>query len=175
MQGPVVGLKKDVVAREGVSRVPRSSSIAWRIAGWFGLLFFVIGLADMALVWYPLRPGNPAWEFGAVDLTFSSLPVVTIGFAGLLASALALGRTRFGVALALIALLVALGCVGGYLLFLSDVPLALRNSPAEVIPGIRKAIFRNSVFAVCFTTAYLAAGIATLRHVRATKREGVNA
>lgn len=176
MKGSVLGLRKDATTREGtVARSGRSVHFAWRAASWFGLLILIVGAADMALVWYPLRPGNPSWEFGAVDLSFSTLPLFTIGFGTFLAATLALGRPRFAMFLAVISILVGLVCVGGYLLFLSDVPLALRNSPPQVMTGVKKAIFRNSVFGVTFATAYFAAGIAVLRHIRAAKREGTHA
>jgi hypothetical protein len=172
MTGSVLGLK-DAPVRESALRSARSAHFAWRSASWFGALLMLVGLADMALVWYPLRPGNPSWEFGAVDLSFSTLPVLTIGFAALLAATVALGRLRFAMLLGVISILIALVCMGGYLLFLSDVPLALRNSPPEILFGVKKAIFRNSIFGVLFSGAYLAAGIATLRHARAARREAV--
>jgi len=172
MKGPVVGLSKDVPVRETSGRSSRGAHFGWRVTSWFGLLLLLVGLADMALVWYPLRPGNPSWEFGAVDLSFSTLPVVTIGFAALLSASVALGRRRFAMFLGVASILVALVCIGGYLLFLSDVPLAIRNSPPEILTGVKKAVFRNTVFGVLFATAYMAAGIATLRHTRAAKREG---
>ena len=173
MTGSVLGLRKDATAREGAgARSGRNTHFAWRAASWFGWLLLIVGVMDMALVWYPLRPGNPSWEFGAVDLSFSTLPVFTIGFGTVLAATLALGRRRLATFLGLISILVALVCIGGYLLFLSDVPLALRNSPPQVLTGVKKAILRNSVFGVTFATAYLAAGIAILRHTRAAKREG---
>ena len=159
-------------AKETRIRSTRGETFAWRAATWFGLLFTVISLADMAMVWYPLRPGNPTWEFGVIDLSFSSLPVLTLGMATLLVASLALGRNKLAAFLAVVALLGALFCIGGYLLFLSDVPLALRNSPPEFRTGVKKAIFRTTVFGVSFTTAYLVAGIATLRHLRRTKKDG---
>lgn len=175
MKESVLGLKKDTPAREAsVLRSSRSAHFAWRSATWFGLLLLLVGVADMALVWYPLRPGNPSWEFGAVDLSFSTLPVFTIGFAALLAATIALGRLRMAMLLGVVSILVALICMGGYLLFLSDVPIALRNSPPEILVGVKKAIFRNTIFGGLFSFAYLAAGIATLRHTRAAKREGAH-
>ena len=172
-KGSVLGLGSSAsTPRDGRVRSGRSETFAWRAASWFGLLFLLIGLADMALVWYPLRPGNPTWEFGAIDLSFSSLPVLSVGFATSLAASAALGRTKMLWMLALLGLLVGLFCIGGYLLFLTDVPLALRNAPAEVLTGIKKSVMRTTIFGVGFATAYLAAGIVTLRHLRSIKREG---
>lgn len=152
----------------------RTAHYAWRPAGWFGLLFVIIGFSDMALVWYPLRPGNPSWEFGAVDLTFSSLPILAIGLGACLVAALARGRARLAGFFAVVSILLGLLCIMAYLLFLSDVPLALRNSPPEVLTGVKKAIYRTSLFGVAFTSAFLGAGIAVLRHLRAVRREGIH-
>ena len=73
---------------------------------------------------------------------------------------------------AVLSLFLALVCLGGYLLFLSDVPLALRNSPPEVLTGVKKAIFRNTVFAIAFTSAFTGAGVAVLRYLKASKKDG---
>lgn len=161
--------------RETQSRTHGSTAPwAWRPLGWFGLLFVVIGLADMALVWYPLRPGNPTWEFGAIDLAFSTLPVLTIGIAAVLAAALGRGRRRAAMFWAVMCTGLGLACVAGYLVFLSDVPLALRNAPAEVLTGVKKAVFRNTVFGVAFASAYLGAGIAVLRYLATLKKDGTH-
>ena len=171
----VVGVGKRPQSEEGLRSGKSSAAFAWRPLGWFGLLFLIVGLADMALVWYPLRPGNPSWEFGAVDLSFSTLPLLTIGLAAALASALARGKRRTAMLYALFSLLLALVCLGGYMLFLSDVPLALRNSPPELLTGVKKAILRNTVFAVTFTTAYAAVAIAVLRQLKALTKDGPHA
>lgn len=157
------------------TRVSSSPGFAWRPLGWFGLLFLIVGMADMVLVWYPLRMGNPSWEFGAIDLSFSTLPLLTIGLAAALASALARSRRKTAGSLAILTFLLGLVCIGGYLVFLSDVPLALRNSPPELLQGVKKAIFRNTVFGVTFSTAYLAVGIAVLRHLKASRKDGTYA
>ena len=145
---------------------------AWKPVGWFGLLFLIIGVADMALVWYPLRPGNPSWEFGAIDLSFSTLPLLTIGLGASLAAAIGRGRARMAMFYAILSVLMGLVCLGGYLIFLSDVPLALRNSPPEVLTGVKKAIFRNTVFGVAFTSAFIGTGVAVLRNLKAFKKDG---
>ena len=170
----LVGVGTRPATEEGL-RPRTSTSFAWRPVGWFGLLFLVVGIADMALVWYPLRPGNPTWEFGAVDLSFSTLPLLTIGLGAALAAALARGNRTSALLLALFSLLLATVCIGGYLLFLSDVPLALRNSPPELLTGVKKAIFRNTVFGITFPIAFLAVGIAVLRHLKGVRKDGANA
>lgn len=166
MKDPVLGLRSETPARDVSRGSTRAGAYGWRLAAWFGLLFVIIGLVDMALVWYPLRPGNPSWEFGAIDLAFSTLPVLTIGFAALAAGTVALNRRRTAWLLAVAALFGGLACIGAYLIFLTDVPLALRNSPAEVLTGVKKAIARNTVFGVAFSVAYLGAGIGLIRHLR---------
>ena len=166
MSDAVLGLKTDSPPRGGAPADPRAGGFGWRTLWWFGLLFLIIGLADMALVWYPMRPGNPAWEFGAIDLSFSTLPVLTIGFASLLAATTALARIRLAYVLAIAGILMGLMCLGAYVIFLTDVPVALRGAPPEVVVGIKKALARNTVFAGGFGATYLGAGIATWRHLR---------
>jgi hypothetical protein len=142
------------------------SERAWRAVGWFGLLLAFVGLADILLVWYPLGLGNPAWEFGAVDQTFSGLPLLTMGLAALLGSALALGvRWRIRV-VAGVLLLLALALLSAYVLYLLNVPMALRMAPPEVAIGVKKAIVKTTIMAVAFPGAYLVASISALRAIR---------
>lgn len=99
-----------------------------------------------------------------VGQSFSSLPLLTMGLAALFASALAVGgRVRLrligGFMLALVAAL-----IGAFLLYLLSVPVALRMAPAEVLPGLHKAIIKTALFALAFPTVYIAASIAAFRH-----------
>src|SRR5688572_14265195 len=63
----------------------------WRLLSWLSLALALAGLSDWVLTWIPLRLGSPEWEFGTVVATFAGLPLITMGLAGLLASASARG------------------------------------------------------------------------------------
>jgi hypothetical protein len=145
---------------------------AWRTAGWFGMLLTIVALTDMLLVLYPLRVGQPEWEFGVVDLTFSNLPLLSIGLAAMLGSALARGSRWQIRTMAAALILLTLVLVSAYALFLLNVPLALKAAPPPVLPGVKKAILKTSVFAVVFASAYLISGIAALRFVTSNTRRG---
>ena len=139
---------------------------AWRWIGWFGLALTIAGLGDFILTWVPWELGSPEWEFGTIAASFSGLPLVTMGFAGLLGAALARGiRWQLtGMGLLLVAL--ALAMVGALVVFLLVVPVALRAVVGVARTGIVKAIVRTTMLGVVFSVAYLVAGIAALRHAR---------
>ena len=151
--------------------IPAEPRVGWAWIGWFGFLLSLAGLFDFGLGWYPLRFGVPEWEFGTVVSTYSGLPLITMGFAALLGAGLARG-TRWllwvmaiGMALFTAFLLVML------LLFLTDVPLALRAVDGVALLGIKKAIAKTVVLGVLFPVAYAAGAVAAVRHVRKAREE----
>lgn len=147
-----------VVGQPGGSeaRTHRPPGPEWQILLVVGLLFVVVGLVDIALVWYPARFGVAEFEFASVSASLNSLPVVTMGVALLVAasSKLALRKTAW-LALAVIVLLGLLVLVGGVLFGLT-VPLALQ---AEVEPtiltGIKKQVAKGAVQLVAYGLTYL--------------------
>src|SRR6185437_6901598 len=52
---------------------------AWRVVGWVGIAFVVMGFTDVALAWYPTAFGNPEWEFGAISATLNGFALPTLG------------------------------------------------------------------------------------------------
>lgn len=165
----LVSPERAAAQRRPAAAEPPQALQGWRAVGWFGSLLAFVGLADILLVWYPLGLGNPAWEFGAVDQTFSGLPLMTMGLAAMLGSALALGSRWRILAIAVVLLLVAVALLGAYALYLLNVPMALRMSPVEVAVGVKKAIVKTTIMAVSFPGAYIVASISALR---ATRRGG---
>src|SRR5690606_22979586 len=123
--------------------LPASPDLAWKMLGRFGMLAVFAGLFDIALAWYPLQGGNPAWEFGIFNLTIWSLPLATTGLVALLASGVALGsrwRVRIvAIGLLLLALLVLLIDV----LYALIIPIALRGVPDEARLNVQKSIVKT--------------------------------
>ncbi len=148
---------------EGPAPLRPSMDAAWRVLPGLGLLLAVVGVVDVALYAYPPAFGSPEWEFGTVASMVSSLPLPTIGFAALLAWALArggrAGRSVVGITLLAAALLVA----AAYVLFLLNVPLALRSANGPQGTLLVRAIIRTSVMAVGFGLGYLVSGIVLIR------------
>jgi hypothetical protein len=137
---------------------------AWRWVGWFSLVLTLAGVGDWVLAWVPMRLGSPEWEFGTVASTFSGLPLATMGFAGLLGSAVARGiRWQVRVVGVLLLMWAAL-ILGAFVLFLLDIPVALgavQPGPARL--GIVKAIAKTVMLVTLFSVAYLVGGIGALR------------
>jgi hypothetical protein len=163
MSAPHVVIQADRKALNPISvAAPRT---AWRILGWFGFLFTVVGFSDIVLQWYPLAFRSTEWEFGTVSLTAAALPLLTLGLAMMFASALALG-SRWGVTtMAVVFLALAVLLLGAYLLFLSDVPVAL-SSPAAKTPAglvIKKTIVRTSVMSLGYAIGYVCASVVSFR------------
>ena len=148
------------------ARADPGAAEAWRWIGWFGLVLAVVGLGDFVLTWVPLDVGSPEWEFGTIAASFSGLPLVTMGFAAMLGSALARGVRWQLMGMGLLLVGLALVLVGALVVFLLVVPVALGavEGPARV--GIVKAIVRTLFLGVVFSVGYAAAGIGALRSSR---------
>jgi len=142
----------------------RSEFGAWRWVGWFSLVLALAGVGDWVLAWIPMRIGNPEWEFGTVAATMSGLPLMAMGFAGLLASATARGERWQVIVMGWVLLLFALVILAALALFLLDVPLALQAVEGPAYVGIVKASIKTSLLGGLFSVAYLIAGITALRH-----------
>lgn len=146
-----------------------SSTSAWTLLGRIGLVFLAIGLVDLALGWVPTHFGNPEWEFGTVARTFDSLPITALGLVLVLASAVE-RRIAWAVrATALLAWVLAAFLVVGFVVFLLDVPVALKAvTDATVKSGLHRAIVKALVQGVLYPTVLATIG---WQGVRATRRE----
>jgi hypothetical protein len=155
------------------SAVSRANQAGWRFLGYFGWLLAVVGLTDVLLAWYPANVGDPTWEFGAVTIGYTSLPLLTMGLAAMLASMVALGHRWRGRIVAIVIMLFGLALLTAYVVFyLMNVPVALELTPPAVVVGLKKAIVKTSVLAAAFSLSYIAAGIMALRHFNSVQRRG---
>lgn len=149
--------------------IPPNSGLGWRWLGWFGFLLAAMGFGDIALAWIPPAFGNPQWEFGTIATTFAGLPLATIGLASVAASALSLGNRRLLVALVAVLLALGVAALSIWVLFLTDVPLALRAAHGPASLAIKKAIVKTVMLGLGFGALYVAGSVAGIRHLR-TKR-----
>ena len=139
---------------------------AWRLLAWMGFLLAVVGLVDVALQWYPASFKSPEWEFGTVAGTMAALPLLTIGLMSLLAAFLARADRAGVVAMAISFAVMFVFVLGAFLLFLSDVPLALKASSATpMVITIKKSIIRTVIMAIGFGAAYLVAVVVSFRYL----------
>lgn len=161
-------LISDAPAGQGPRSLTPDIAQAWRWIGWFGLVLTLAGLGDWVLAWFPMRLGAPEWEFGTIVSSFSGLPLVTMGFAALLGSAVARGVRWQVLVIAWALLLWALVIAACTVIFLLDVPLALGAVQGPARLGIMKAIAKTLMLAALFGTGYAVAAIGSLR--RAARR-----
>lgn len=139
---------------------------AWRLLGWVGLLLAAVGFVDVALQWYPASFKSPEWEFGTVANSMAALPLLTIGLMSLLASFLARAERTGVLVMAIVFAFLLVFVVGAFLLFLSDVPLALKASATTpMVVTIKKSIIRTSVMAIGFGVGYFAAVVVSFRYL----------
>lgn len=149
--------------RESGRSWPSTAERGWRMLGWIGLVLSAVGLMDFLLVFYPARMGDPSWEFGAVDAGFSALPLLAMGTGLSLASAVTVaGRWRIRI-WALFALLIGAAVAFALLIYLTNVPIALRLTPAEVRTGIEKSIMRTAIMGIAFSVSFTAAAVQGFR------------
>lgn len=139
---------------------------AWRWLGWFGLVLALAGLGDWAIALTPPHFGTLEWEFGTIVATYSGLPLVTMGFAGLLAAALARGIRWQLITMGIVLLLFAAVLVAGLVIFALDVPIALQSVQGIAHLGIVRATAKTGMLGVLFGVGYAAAGVAALRHAK---------
>jgi hypothetical protein len=164
MTPPRVVIQADKKALNPIAvTAPRT---AWRLLAWMGFLLTVVGLVDVMLQWYPASFKSPEWEFGTVAGTMAALPLLTIGLMSLLAAFLARADRAGVVAMAIGFAVLFVFVLGAFLLFLSDVPLALKASSATpMVLTIKKSIVRTIVMAIGFGTAYLVAVVVSFRYL----------
>src|SRR6476619_312742 len=60
---------------------------SFSLLGLLGFALFVVGGVDFLLNFYPLRFGNPEWEFGTITGALNAIPSSLVGLVLLLVSA----------------------------------------------------------------------------------------
>jgi len=144
---------------------PPATDRGWKAVGWFGLLLAVIGLTDVALYWYPLAFGSPEWEFGTVASAFGALPLATIGLAAVVGAVLVNPSRVAMIVTAGVLLLLATFIAGAFVMFLSNMPMALSAADGPQGPAIQRGIVRTVVKGLGFGSAYAVAGMMLLRRL----------
>ena len=129
-------------------------ALLWIVVAWTGLAIAVVGWFDLALLWYPLRFGDPEWEFGTISAHLDGMPLGTVGLAMLVAGAIGRGWRRGARILAVLCLLVVVGLLAISVIYLLDVPLALPATAPQVRPVIMKAMLKAGVFSATYTVLY---------------------
>jgi hypothetical protein len=161
------GEKKVLLAKDEGRRAPLSAEpdFGWYLIGWIGLVFTLVGGADLLLTWYPMAWGSPEWEFGTVTAALDGLPVPTLGLALLLGVGAARGQRwlmrTIAVAFALFAILIILAAI----MYATNVPIALQAVQEPLIrTGLKKAITKSTIQSVVYPAAFLWIAFKAWRH-----------
>jgi hypothetical protein len=138
-------LRRPLPIEPAPSRIgARAPLEAWSALGTIGAAFFLLGLIDIGLGWYPTAFGNLEWEFGTISGSLNALAIPMLGLYLMLASAIARSdRRRARIVSALMGLLLAGLLVLG-VIYLTVVPVAIKavaSNPA-VLLGIKKGVVK---------------------------------
>ena len=135
-----------------------------------GAAFAIVGLADLTLLWVPLRLGNVNWEFAAVSRTFASIPMSGLGL-GLVAYGLVrhpgahprlvqASAVFFG---AWTSFLLLLGFI-----YVTALPSVIRDPPRGGFDALGTTIVKTSIEIVVYSLTF---GVIAFILWRAVKKE----
>lgn len=132
-----------------------------------GAAFAIVGLVDLALLWFPLRFGSPAWEFGTLSRTFDSLPMTGLGMA-----LVAFGLVRHPEwhpawvrGAAILFALVTIGMVLLGVVYGLAAVVVVGQTPAEGLDALGRAILKNGVEIVVYSLVFGAIAVMLWRGV----------
>jgi hypothetical protein len=129
-------------------------TIPWTGLVALGLVLFVVGWTDLALLWWPFGFGQPEWEFGIITGFLDGLPVATVGVSLVAIGAVARRWRRLTLGTAVFALVVVAVLVAVSVLYLLDVPLALKAAPPEMRSVLYRSLLKSGAFAVTYMAYY---------------------
>ncbi len=157
-------LIRDSVPESDARTAPTRLGGAWGLLVPTGLVFALVGAADLALVWYPMGFGSAEWEFGSVTSMLNGLPVLVMGLAFLGMAAVASGRRWAGRGIATVLFLLAVTVVLMAALYATTVPIALKAAPNPMVAlGLKKAIAKTTIQAAVYPVLLLWLAISTWR------------
>lgn len=125
----------------------------WELLGWIGIAFALIGAVDLTLAVFPTRFGAAEWEFGTISAVLNGLPLPTLGLMFVLAAGIA-QHSRWRVALVCVAsILLVLALIGAAFLYVTIVPLALRDVTNPVVRlGLMKSVAKSGALLLIYPT-----------------------
>jgi hypothetical protein len=138
---------------------------AWRYLAGVSAVLAGVGLGDVIIAFIPLRFGTIEWEFATMASVFAGLPLIAMGLFGMLAAGLALPSRALAFGSAVLMALLATAILAGFVVFLTDAPIALASVPETVAIGIKKAIAKTALLAVAFSLTFYVAAISAMRHL----------
>lgn len=143
---------------------------AWMVLMVLGTALAIVGLTDVALLWFPARWASVDWEFGTVSAAIDGMPLATIGLGLAGTGAIARGRRSSLTVLAVVIGLMLLALVGLTLIFALDVPVVLRAVDPQLRQTVRKAMVKTGSMALVYVALYLTLGVWVVRRFRVSRK-----
>lgn len=130
-----------------------------------GSTFSLVGIADMALLWLPLRPGSVAWEYATVGRTLDSMPMPALGLVLIGYGVLRAARPTVNGVRLVAAIFFVLALLSGFLSFLllTSAPAVLSQTPPEAVEAVRRAAIRHGVQSILYPLAWFAVAVVVWR------------
>lgn len=130
-----------------------------------GATFALVGIADMALLWLPLRPGSVAWEYATVGRTLDSMPMPALGLVLIGYGVLRAPRPTVNGVRLVAAIFLVLALLSGFLSFLllTSAPAVLTQTPPEAVEAVRRAAIRHGVQSILYPLAWFSIAVVVWR------------
>lgn len=131
-------------------------ALVWQCLGIVGLIFLLVGLANLGTLWLPLEIGDAEWELGTTSQFFDTFPVFGLGLVFLAAHGVAVGRRWQIRTVATVCIAVAVFMWLALSLYATVLPAALRAVPDPfALTPIKKAAAKTGVQALLYPFALL--------------------
>ena len=161
-------------------RVPgERSTEAWggatvaKVVGWFGVVLAMAALSDFFLAFYPLGFGSAEWELATISSVIAGLPLLSIGYAAIWVSGGWTGSRGMLGSVGALLLASAAAVFALLIVFLTNVPVALRATQDVARLGIVKLTAKTVALALVFGVFYIVAGVSALKQARGVVSKGV--
>ncbi len=138
------------------------------LLGALGASFWIVGLVDLGLLWYPFNFEQTAWEFATLSRTLDSVPMSGLGL-GLLTFAVVSHpevEPAWVRAMSALFVLAAVAFAVMGLLYATAVPEVLSGTAPENVASVHKAVMKNGLEAVVYTVAFGWVGVRLWRSVQ---------
>lgn len=165
----MAGAMTDRPAAQGTDAAATGREVrgAWAMLMWLGAALAIVGLTDVGLLWFPARWASVDWEFGTISGVVDGLPLATIGIGLVTAAAIAGLRRKLVLAMGVVEVVIAVLLILMLVVYVLDVPVALRAVDVQLRPTLKKAILKTGSMAIVYVVLYLSLGTSAVRRYRA--------
>jgi hypothetical protein len=136
-----------------------------------GSALALVGVVDLAFLWFPLQLGTAGWEFVTVSRTFTNAPMTMVGLVFIASGLMRRGtrpETMRRVAFAFAALSFVLVLLG--MLFGLAAPAVLAQTSGETaVLAMKRAMMKNGVEIVVYPITLVVIAAILMRGVREKK------